>query len=443
MRPGLDLDLGHDRVLHDAGDQAGEPVADRRRRDVTGRELRGVAGELLGEPRQRRAVDRLPARRVGGRLDPAALGPAAHGVGADAEQVGCLFDPEGRHRASAYPQMRPSLVILRRNCCRSMRREQAAGALCVRVVGPTVGDDGPMSDVEPRPGQRRRPCRAAGGRALRGERAAGQAAARRREPVAPRRPAVRRLGRRARAVAAGPSHPSGPARPARGPVAGGRRCRGRRRRARAADVRPRLDARLGRLAAPQRRGRADRRDRLGRLPRARRATRRAGHARDRRRGGRDRRADRSGAGVERLAGRRDRRGVRLLGGGQQPDAQGVPDGRDVARGGQGWGGGADEPGARPGARRSPAVGGDDRRRARARLRRVRAEPRAVHRRHAARGHRPCGCVLLGRPVLRGGPRGRARGPAHLAARGRRGRSWPSASGCTSARSTRTSTPTPP
>lgn len=113
-RPALQLDLRHDRVGRDRGDEPGEPVAGRRtvRRRVVGR---GRAPDR--ERREVRADDHGPSRRVGGRRQRPRLDPAAHGVVAHAEQLGGLADPEmrhGEHSRTADAVWRPrSSTILR------------------------------------------------------------------------------------------------------------------------------------------------------------------------------------------------------------------------------------------------------------------------------------------------------------------------------------------
>ena len=96
VRPGLDLDLRHHRVAHDAGDQADEPVAGRRRDDRSRLGVVAALGDLLGEPGEVDPVDDL-ARSLGRRTQPAGLAPAPDGVVADAEQLGRLLDPVRRH----------------------------------------------------------------------------------------------------------------------------------------------------------------------------------------------------------------------------------------------------------------------------------------------------------------------------------------------------------
>ena len=54
----------------------------------------GRRGQALREPGEFHAVHGEPPGRVGGRLDPATVRPAAQGVGADPEQACSLLDPE-------------------------------------------------------------------------------------------------------------------------------------------------------------------------------------------------------------------------------------------------------------------------------------------------------------------------------------------------------------
>ena len=56
----------------------------------------GVVGELLGQLRQVGTADH-GASAVGSRPDPPPVDPAAQGVVADPEQLGCLRNPVRRH----------------------------------------------------------------------------------------------------------------------------------------------------------------------------------------------------------------------------------------------------------------------------------------------------------------------------------------------------------
>ena len=103
MRPGLDLDLGRDLVLHHARDDARKAVA--RRLTDDGCRLRRV-GQLQRELGQRRPVDQpLPAARTT-RPQPPGLGPAPHRVHADPQQLGGLPHLEFGHSQEIIPQMR-------------------------------------------------------------------------------------------------------------------------------------------------------------------------------------------------------------------------------------------------------------------------------------------------------------------------------------------------
>ena len=57
---------------------------------------------------------------VGGRLDPAPIGPAAQGVVADPDQVSRLLDPERRHHPT-LTQIRPKITPGVRKCGRAAR----------------------------------------------------------------------------------------------------------------------------------------------------------------------------------------------------------------------------------------------------------------------------------------------------------------------------------
>ena len=103
-RPGLDLHLRHHGVADDAGDDAGQPVARRRRarRAGLGRlvQLRGDAGEVGAVHDGRPAALAVRGQAV-------AVDPAADGVVADAEQRRGLGDPVGGgHGRTLDPQVR-------------------------------------------------------------------------------------------------------------------------------------------------------------------------------------------------------------------------------------------------------------------------------------------------------------------------------------------------
>src|SRR5215475_14842766 len=117
MRPGLDLHLGHDGVAEHPADQAAEPVPDRvaDHRPVIGGVVR--LGQLARKPGQLGPVDGQPPGGVGGRLDPAPIGPAAQGVIADPDQVSRLPDPERRHHLT-LTQIRPKITSSLRRCGR-------------------------------------------------------------------------------------------------------------------------------------------------------------------------------------------------------------------------------------------------------------------------------------------------------------------------------------
>src|SRR5262249_1018728 len=84
---------------------AREPVARRVGHHRPALGVVGRLGQVLGQSRERRSVHGPPSGGVGGRFDPAAVGPAAQGVIADAQQAGGLLDPEHRHPATVT-QMR-------------------------------------------------------------------------------------------------------------------------------------------------------------------------------------------------------------------------------------------------------------------------------------------------------------------------------------------------
>jgi uncharacterized protein DUF4386 len=104
--PGLDLHLSHDGIADDAGDQALEPVPRRAGHHRLALGVVGRLGQVLGQPGERHPVHGETSGRIGGRFDPSAVGPAAQGVIADAQQAGRLLDPERRHPATVT-QMRP------------------------------------------------------------------------------------------------------------------------------------------------------------------------------------------------------------------------------------------------------------------------------------------------------------------------------------------------
>src|SRR5436190_11038782 len=94
VRPGLDLDLRHDRVPADIGDEADEPVA--RRAPYAG--LVGCRTRILdGDPGEAGAVDDDPTGRVLRRRQPTRSDPPADRVVARREEVSSLADPKMRH----------------------------------------------------------------------------------------------------------------------------------------------------------------------------------------------------------------------------------------------------------------------------------------------------------------------------------------------------------
>src|SRR5215207_9036547 len=91
---GLELDLGHDLVLDDVGDDALEPVAGRLGDHLV---VLGQVPQPGHEPGQGGPVDQPLAALGPGRAQPAGVGPAAHGVDADPEQLGGLAHSIGWH----------------------------------------------------------------------------------------------------------------------------------------------------------------------------------------------------------------------------------------------------------------------------------------------------------------------------------------------------------
>src|SRR5829696_1293779 len=95
-RPTLEIDLSHHGVLHDSGDQAGEPVSgalgDRTTEGWGGRNLLCVYSQLG-------AVDHSPPGANTG-AQASRLDPAPYGVVRDAKQAGRLGDPILRHLPS-------------------------------------------------------------------------------------------------------------------------------------------------------------------------------------------------------------------------------------------------------------------------------------------------------------------------------------------------------
>src|SRR5262245_1292375 len=98
-RPGLDVDLCHDGVLHHRRDDATQPVARRRAMVVRDR----VGAERPGETRQLDAADHAVAVTVPLRTEPAGVDPAPYRVRAHPEQVGGLTDAESGHPATLDP----------------------------------------------------------------------------------------------------------------------------------------------------------------------------------------------------------------------------------------------------------------------------------------------------------------------------------------------------
>ena len=95
MRAALQLDLGHDRIHGDRGDDTDEPVAGAaahtRRVGRSARLVDREGGECC-------AVNREATRCIGVGHKTAAVDPASHSVVADAEQLGGLTDPILRHK---------------------------------------------------------------------------------------------------------------------------------------------------------------------------------------------------------------------------------------------------------------------------------------------------------------------------------------------------------
>src|SRR5215207_9081494 len=97
---GLELDLGHDLVLDDVGDDALEAVPGRPGDHLLVLGQVPMAAHELG---QRRPVHDPLAALAPGRAQPARVGPAAHGVNADPQQLGHLADPVARHLLGTLP----------------------------------------------------------------------------------------------------------------------------------------------------------------------------------------------------------------------------------------------------------------------------------------------------------------------------------------------------
>src|SRR5829696_8375734 len=97
---GLELDLGHDLVFDHAGDDALEPVAGRLGDHLVVLGQVPQAGHELG---QGGPVDHPLAALGAGRPQPAGVGPAAHGVDADPQQLGHLADSVARHLPGILP----------------------------------------------------------------------------------------------------------------------------------------------------------------------------------------------------------------------------------------------------------------------------------------------------------------------------------------------------
>ena len=113
MRACLDLHLGHDGVLDDAGDDAGKAIACRAAHDGRGL-CRDRGGGLAQDPGDLRALHHLAPRGVAGRCDSARLDPAPEGVVAHPEVGGRFRYPQLRHSKAEYtafagiqPDVRP------------------------------------------------------------------------------------------------------------------------------------------------------------------------------------------------------------------------------------------------------------------------------------------------------------------------------------------------
>src|SRR5215213_4224604 len=98
---GLELDLGHDLVLDDVGDDALEAVAGRLGDHLL---VLGQVPQAGHEPGQGGPVDHPLAALGPGRPQPAGVGPAPHGVDADPQQLGHLADPVAWHLQGILPR---------------------------------------------------------------------------------------------------------------------------------------------------------------------------------------------------------------------------------------------------------------------------------------------------------------------------------------------------
>src|SRR5215467_14929461 len=97
--------MGHHGVADDPGHQAAEPVPRRMGHHHPALPTTSRFGQFLREPGERHAVHGEPSSGIGGGLDPAAVRPAAHGIGTDPQEARRLLDPEGGHPAT-LTQMR-------------------------------------------------------------------------------------------------------------------------------------------------------------------------------------------------------------------------------------------------------------------------------------------------------------------------------------------------
>src|SRR5665213_3759805 len=108
MGTGLDLDLRHDRVLHNLGDDTDEAIA-RRLRPRLARLL--FARHLEGKPRERGTVECSAVVGPHGAFDAARHRPSAQRVHTDAQQLGSLYNAVARHdkKLVTYACPRPGI----------------------------------------------------------------------------------------------------------------------------------------------------------------------------------------------------------------------------------------------------------------------------------------------------------------------------------------------